>query len=744
VCTIVSGEQRTNCVTRRVGNYICLNLMPTGLLLGEDDEPTAEHADDAAQREQQAHELEIAEEEERAFTERLVGGMLPRIEDSSDGKGSADVDLQLHVLFVDDDPFQANVMTMLCASNGYNLTHFANGPDAIEELKLTGHPYNLVLLDLNMQPMHGLEVLKAIRRFNKHITVIIITATEDDHMVKACILHGANSYLVKPVREKDVRNIGHFAIEATKAEKRRRRARVRSAIASVLMTKFAIVFMPLRAFKAEGRLIPHEEARAKGLLTQCDTYDEVAEFIRVHPTAFFSHQWLSRSHPDPDGRQYELMLDASRRLCELEGVSEESLFVWIDYSSIPQRNKHMQRMSISTLGVYASLCKYFVVVAPECIHADTRRRCDATTYRKRGWCRLEQWAHLTAAGTANMFAIERAGDLGMIDEQDAWVDDSIRVFGGDFTFEEDKRQLVDVVLGLWSLTLVAHAAGLTHVLPIIKKVDAQKAEVFPSEHFGEMVNMLEEEIRLYYEDAPIPGTQLEAGANVALSPQPSPSRRNRYSTMSTSIAPSARASEMHLVAAELVEDRRLYHSLAEQAHAADGAKHTALSQLRTSCQALKMTLEDDVLREVLLSMRIEPTGPPLAFSDYCRALGKLRRVRSSGVGMASPILRISRSPLASADLDHPGFSLGGSSDRLALPAQQGIGGGIAVAGAAGSRTKPSPILLPQAAVTASGLSPLSDASASHTASAPHLGRLPPAQPSSSSPLTPGTRPPLRT
>ena len=94
------------------------------------------------------------------------------------------------------------------------------------------------------------------------------------------------------------------------------------------------------------------------------------------------------------------MVDASRRLCEIEGVSEDALFVWVDFSSIPQKNKFMQRLSISTLGVYASLCKFFVVVAPQALQRDSNVRCDAATYRRRGWCRLEQVTGRTHQRTA--------------------------------------------------------------------------------------------------------------------------------------------------------------------------------------------------------------------------------------------------------------------------------------------------------------------------------------------------------
>ena len=59
-------------------------------------------------------------------------------------------------------------------------------------------------------------------------------------------------------------------------------------------------------------------------------------------------------------------------------------FIWVDYISIPQKNKTLQALSISSLSVYASMCHYFVIVAPHIIH-ENGHTCDRSTYQKRGW-----------------------------------------------------------------------------------------------------------------------------------------------------------------------------------------------------------------------------------------------------------------------------------------------------------------------------------------------------------------------
>ena len=113
-----------------------------------------------------------------------------------------------------------------------------------------------------------------------------------------------------------------------------------------------VCFMPLRAFVAAGRLLSHEEARDRHLLHPIlDTHADCVTFVRAHPTLFFSHQWTGFGHPDPSGEQYALMVRAAYELCATEDILPDELFVWVDFTSVPQANMYMQSLSIATLGV---------------------------------------------------------------------------------------------------------------------------------------------------------------------------------------------------------------------------------------------------------------------------------------------------------------------------------------------------------------------------------------------------------
>eukprot|EP00957_Ditylum_brightwellii_P071266 5417418-Ditylum_brightwellii.AAC.1 len=86
------------------------------------------------------------------------------------------------------------------------------------------------------------------------------------------------------------------------------------------------------------------------------------------------------------------MVQAVKELANKNGwdPSLRDVFVWVDYSCIPQANASVQNLAIRSLAVYASSATYFVIVAPEVNHADEEHVCDLDTYQRRMWCRAEQ------------------------------------------------------------------------------------------------------------------------------------------------------------------------------------------------------------------------------------------------------------------------------------------------------------------------------------------------------------------
>jgi two-component system chemotaxis response regulator CheY len=103
------------------------------------------------------------------------------------------------VLVVDDSAtMRRMVIAALSPLGDLTFEQAVSGLDAIERVTLT--PIDLVLLDLNMPDMHGLEVLRFIRGQSglQSLPVVILTTRGDDDSRSAALRDGATLYLTKP------------------------------------------------------------------------------------------------------------------------------------------------------------------------------------------------------------------------------------------------------------------------------------------------------------------------------------------------------------------------------------------------------------------------------------------------------------------------------------------------------------------------------------------------------------------
>ena len=80
-----------------------------------------------------------------------------------------------------------------------NLIYAKNGKEAIEIINNNINKIDLVLLDIYLPMINGIEVLKHIRKINTHIPVIVQTAYTGYHNEEEAFDAGANIFLAKPI-----------------------------------------------------------------------------------------------------------------------------------------------------------------------------------------------------------------------------------------------------------------------------------------------------------------------------------------------------------------------------------------------------------------------------------------------------------------------------------------------------------------------------------------------------------------
>ena len=121
------------------------------------------------------------------------------------------------VLIVDDEPEIAAIL-----ADHFKDTHevsaASNGNDALGAI-LTNRP-DVVLLDINMPGMDGVEVLKAIKQIDEAIAVVMVTANEDVLLAGDALKSGAFAYVPKPF---DFRYLDHMMSAVLDQAKKRRR-----------------------------------------------------------------------------------------------------------------------------------------------------------------------------------------------------------------------------------------------------------------------------------------------------------------------------------------------------------------------------------------------------------------------------------------------------------------------------------------------------------------------------------------
>jgi len=129
------------------------------------------------------------------------------------------------IIMIEDDEGHARLIERNIRRSGVNneIIAFSNGTDAMKYLfgddgsgvRHKGRAL-LILLDLNLPDMTGIEILRQIKdnKYLKATPVVVLTTTDDSHEIKRCYELGCNVYITKPVNYESfanaIRQLGLF------------------------------------------------------------------------------------------------------------------------------------------------------------------------------------------------------------------------------------------------------------------------------------------------------------------------------------------------------------------------------------------------------------------------------------------------------------------------------------------------------------------------------------------------------
>lgn len=120
-------------------------------------------------------------------------------------------DTEVEILLVEDNPSDAEMTLRALKKNNLvnNIVHLKDGADALDFIFGMGaykgrnikNKPKVILLDLKMPRIDGIEVLRQVREnpLTRTIPIVVLTSSREDPDVRRCYELGVNSYIVKPV-----------------------------------------------------------------------------------------------------------------------------------------------------------------------------------------------------------------------------------------------------------------------------------------------------------------------------------------------------------------------------------------------------------------------------------------------------------------------------------------------------------------------------------------------------------------
>lgn len=105
----------------------------------------------------------------------------------------------MKILLIDDDPDTRSIYGELLTEAGYEVSFASDGEEGLNKILEGG--YNLILLDIMMPKIDGMQILKKLqetspKEFNG--PVVVLSALDQDHIIREALNLGAKGYLPKP------------------------------------------------------------------------------------------------------------------------------------------------------------------------------------------------------------------------------------------------------------------------------------------------------------------------------------------------------------------------------------------------------------------------------------------------------------------------------------------------------------------------------------------------------------------
>ena len=110
-----------------------------------------------------------------------------------------------NILVCDDDKEIVDAIDIYLSQEGYHILKAYDGLQAIEIMKK--EEVHLILLDIKMPEMNGIDALKEIRKFDQDIPIIMQSAYAFENDMEAARQAGSNGFVTKPINIKELKSV---------------------------------------------------------------------------------------------------------------------------------------------------------------------------------------------------------------------------------------------------------------------------------------------------------------------------------------------------------------------------------------------------------------------------------------------------------------------------------------------------------------------------------------------------------
>lgn len=111
------------------------------------------------------------------------------------------------ILIVEDDEEMRALLSDMIEEEGYEAASVNNGSEAFR--KLAKESFDLIITDVRMPGLTGLDILPGIKKLQPDVPIIVITAFGSEEVQKKALERGANAYLEKPIHFQKLRTLIH-------------------------------------------------------------------------------------------------------------------------------------------------------------------------------------------------------------------------------------------------------------------------------------------------------------------------------------------------------------------------------------------------------------------------------------------------------------------------------------------------------------------------------------------------------